>query len=283
MSARREVPAEPSPVFPSALAAKYWLGPYALLVATLYLWGYWGSFHVNVLEYISIADIIKAAVYPIVSAFAVFAIGAIIGDAISPKLNLPAGGGAHTVVGKLLRALAPFVIVSYLLGVTLYFFYGPITKWEHLPVLFAIAIYLPLKSTGVLQDDIKSEGARSIAVFLLATLVPFSYGRGALEAHAIRDGHAFSYVVSGLPGSQPASSADPSQRLRYIGKASERYAFFEPVAQTVWFVATSEVNVLVLKRYELKLTSAAAERGSDTTGPLGEQPESTSSRPKVGQ
>lgn len=263
------MPSQTVPEPASSLSPKYWLGPYAIVISTLYLWGYWGSFQVNVLEYISIADIVKAAVYPIASAFAVFAIGAVLGEAMSPTLNLPPGAGANTQVGKWLRRLAPFVVAIYLIAITIYFLAGPIEKWRVLPVLFAVAVYLPLKSTGILLNELKSDGARSIAVFLLAALVPFAYGRGALEANDLLTGKSYAYADSEMPGTPFPAGAKPSERPRYVGKANDRYVFFDPVGQSISFIAASEVKSLSLKRQESSAapTSAASSAASIPTGP----------------
>lgn len=251
----------------NTLSIKYWLAPYAIVVSTLYLWGYWGSFHVNVLEYIGITDIVKAAVYPIASAFAFFAIGAVLGEAMSPTLNIPPGGGANTEIGRWLRRVAPFVVIAYLLAVTLYFLIGPTEKWRILPVLFAIAVYLPLKSTGILLDELKSDAARSIAVFLLAALIPFAYGRGVLEANDVLTGKNYAFAASEMPGHPVPVNAKPSELPRYVGKANDRYVFFDPMGQSILFIAASEVKALILKRYEGTSANADSTAASPASSP----------------
>jgi hypothetical protein len=242
----------------TVLSAKNWLGPYAIVVSSLYLWGYWGVFEVNILEYIGISEIVKAAIYPIASAFAFFAIGAVLGEALSPTLHLPPGGGANTTVGKLLRKLAPILITAYLLAVTLLFLAGPVEKWRTLPVLFAIAVYLPLKSTNLLRTEFESDGARSIVIFLIAALVPFAYGRGVLEANDVLEGKKFAYSVGELPGVPFTATAKPGERPRYVGKANDRYVFYDPVAKSTSFIATSELKTLTLKRQEPSSGASAA-------------------------
>lgn len=252
----------PSPSTPesttTALLAKYWLGPYALVVSSLYLWGYWGAFEINILEYIGISENVKAAISPIASAFAFFAIGAILGEALSPTLHLPPGGGANTRVGRLLRTFAPTLVIVYLVGVTLLFLAGPVEKWRTLPALFAIAVYLPLKSTNLLRAEFESDVARSIVVFLIAALVPFAYGRGVLEANDVLEGNKFAYSVADLPGVPVAATAKPGERPRYVGKANDRYVFYDPVGRSTSFIAASELKTLTLKRPERSSGASAA-------------------------
>lgn len=265
----------------TVLSAKYWLGPYAIVVSSLYLWGYWGSFEVNILEYIGISEIVKAAIYPIASAFAVFAIGAVLGEALSPTLHLPPGGGANTTTGKLLRKLAPILVTVYLLAVTLLFLVGPVEKWRTLPVLFAIAVYLPLKSTDLLRSEFKSDGARSIVVFLIAALVPFAYGRGVLEANDVLEGRGFAYAVAELPGMPVAATTKASERPRYVGKANDRYVFFDPVGKSTSFIAASELKTLTLKRQERSSGASAALPASGPASTPSSHPASASSPAKA--
>src|SRR5207253_7010755 len=39
--------------------------PYAIVVSLLYLFGYWSSFGINILEYVSFPDVLKLAIYPV--------------------------------------------------------------------------------------------------------------------------------------------------------------------------------------------------------------------------
>ena len=265
----------PSPTTPESksniLPAKYWLGPYAIVVSSLYLWGYWGAFEVNILEYIGISEIVKAAIYPIASAFAFFAIGAVLGEALSPTLHVPQGGGANTTIGKLLRRFAPFLLTAYLLAVTVLFLAGPVEKWRVLPVLFATVVSLPLKSTSLLRTEFESDGARSIAVFLIAALVPFAYGQGFLEANDVLEAKKFTYSVAELPGIAVSATAKPDERPRYVGKANDRYVFYDPVSKSTSFVATSEVKTLTLKRYGTR----SSDSGAKPAGGSASRPAST--------
>jgi len=59
------------------------LAPCAVLVCALYLFGYWSSFEINILEFVSLSDIIKLGVYPlVVSGGAAFIIGFLSGTTL---------------------------------------------------------------------------------------------------------------------------------------------------------------------------------------------------------
>ena len=53
---------------------------YTVILVMLYGWGYWGVFNINILEYASFSDLLRMAIYPLLSAlilFLVFVIGQI--------------------------------------------------------------------------------------------------------------------------------------------------------------------------------------------------------------
>lgn len=74
--------------------------PYAGLVSTLYLLGYWGSFNVNILEYVGLQDLIKLALFPFLGAFIMLLIVYGMQEIIQWKLISP-GGGSNSALGRL--------------------------------------------------------------------------------------------------------------------------------------------------------------------------------------
>ena len=62
---------------------------YMGMVAGLYLFGYWSTFDINVLEYISLADAIKLALYPVAASITFFTTGAVIGSLLTGRLSSP--------------------------------------------------------------------------------------------------------------------------------------------------------------------------------------------------
>jgi hypothetical protein len=254
----------------SFLSPKYWLAPYAISVSTLYLWGYWGSFHINVLELVDLTDIIKAAVYPVLLAFAFPAIGILLGHVFSPIRDLPPGGGAGTRLGKFLHrrwvissliALWVMVMIFLLLAETL-------EKWRILPFLFATPVCILLKSAGLLADEFKSEADRLIVVYLLAFLPVFAYGQGVWDANDILIGSKYMYAVSDLPGQPTIVGTESNSLPRYVGRVNDRYVFFQPTNRGISFIAVDEVKALVLNWHErsnaipVKLPNANASASS---------------------
>ena len=53
---------------------------YGFVVSMLYLFGYWSTFDINILEYIKISDVIKISIYPIITTVGITIMGFIVGN-----------------------------------------------------------------------------------------------------------------------------------------------------------------------------------------------------------
>ncbi len=221
---------------------------YFIAVGVLYLWGYWPTFGVNILEYAGLTDIIKTAAYPIASLFAFFALGAVLGEFLAHEDALPPGGGVHTPAGRIFRRIAPYLAVAYLAGTLLLFVFGPDEKWRILPVLVTLPIYFVGRRYRVLSDLVANDNVRSILIFLLSALPFFAYGHGRLKAAEIVSGYEFSFSSTPIPrismGNEPVE-----RRPRYLGVAGGKAFFYVPEHRSTIVVEMGELKVLELSRH----------------------------------
>ncbi|MFA6055433.1 MAG: hypothetical protein WC769_08670 [Thermodesulfovibrionales bacterium] len=74
--------------------------PYGFVVASLYLFAFWGSFRLNILEFASFSDVIRLALYPLAISLIMFLPGFALSELISGN-SLPTGGGADSTIGRL--------------------------------------------------------------------------------------------------------------------------------------------------------------------------------------
>ena len=71
---------------------------YGVSVSALYLFGFWGVFRINVLEFIGLADLAKLSVKPLIYSLPAILLGFAIGQLFSG--SFPPGGGAGTPIGQ---------------------------------------------------------------------------------------------------------------------------------------------------------------------------------------
>lgn len=195
---------------------------YVVSVGVLYLWGYWSTFGINILQYMSFGDAVKIAAYPITSVFVTLAVGAVIGEVISPLRSLPPGGGRNTLVGRVLNRHKRPLAALYALGTIALATFGPPLKWLIVPVLVAPLIYFPLKEHGFLAQVLPGDSVRSVTIFLLAVLPLYSYGRVRFNADHVLSGTAYRYV---LPESAQELGVPPGVvakgTIKYLGGAGD--------------------------------------------------------------
>ena len=210
----------------------YFLSLYFIAVGTLYLWGYWSLFGVNILEYLTLADIVKSTAYPIASIFISLAIGVVLAEISSVKKKLPSGGGRNSVAGRFLLKHKGLMGILYIAGTLAILVFGPIEKWLVLAALLGPPIALYARERNFLVYQIPAEAPRSVCLFLLATLPLFAFGLGKIGANSVLEGKAFYYVID---NDSITPNSEPSQRTRFIGRAGDFVFFWEPKESIISF------------------------------------------------
>ena len=230
---------------------------YAVSVGILYLWGYWSTFHVNILEYLSLAEVVKVAAYPLVSSFVFLAIGAAIGEFIySPAL--PEGGGRDTLFGRFLLRASPYLRAVYFFGTLALFLFGPVTKWYYLSFLFAIPVYSALKPSGFLNDMIPHDRTRSFVIYMLLVLPTYAYGIGKIHSTQVLEGVAYDYLAEDTIGVAPSSDPnDPRKRIKFLGQVNDHLFLLAPDNGTLIITQFEKTRTLVLRRHDTKVVATS--------------------------
>lgn len=233
---------------------------YVLTVGSVYLWGYWSPFNINILEYMSVGDVVKATALPIASTFVFLALGVVLGEATGSRNYFPVGEGRDFPLGVFLRKYAKVFHVLYILATLAVLFFGPKQKWLILPLLFAMPIALYLDSQAFLSPVIPSERSRSLAIFLLAMLPFFAFGLGDRNASEILGGNKFQYALSPVEGVVASAESEPTKRPRFIGHAGDFLFFWEPENSLLIISKFEDGKSLVLGRYLRSAVRAAPAR-----------------------
>ncbi|MGE8064436.1 hypothetical protein [Pseudomonas sp. NPDC089569] len=227
----------------------YFLSMYCASAGVLYLWGYWSPFGVNILEYISLADIVKSTIYPIASAFFFLALGVVMGQLVRVAPALPPGGGRDTPLAQFLIRHKRLLIILYTAAVLMLLIYGSVEKWQFgLPVLVGAPIALYASHHNVLVRQIPVDGVRTAFLFLLAVLPFIAFGHGQLRAAAVLEGKAFDYVID----NSIVTPDEPLQSTRFIGHAGDFFFFLEPKKSILSISKFEALKTLRLGRFERK-------------------------------
>jgi len=210
-------------------AAKWFslLSAYSIFIGVLYLWGYWSVFHVPILEYLSISDVVKAAALPMASAcaFAVF------GNLTATTLVGPHGAakGLALRVGHVAQRFGFWLGVLSALAVAMAFLFEFEYRWSVVTLVVISPLMYAAGRTGFLGDVIFNAEMRAVLLVVAISMPSTMYEHGRAAAHEVTGGTAFDYVVLAGTTSTSSDNLTPLQRLRFIGHAGDVYFLWNPV------------------------------------------------------
>lgn len=255
-------PAESSESKPKS-SYLYFVSLYFVTVGVLYLWGYWSTFNINILEYLSLADVIRLTAYPIASAFIIVPITAALGQIImglTMGRRLIPGAGRDTPTGKTLWKYRKILLLVYLALLLFLFFSTSPFKWAALPGLLAIPVVIYASDRDFLIGVIPNHGTRYTVLIILATLPLLAFGHGRLNAYYIVDGFDFDYVLSTVDQLPVLDNAGETQRLRYLGHTGDFLFFLEPTKSILAITKFQDSKALLLKHFTRSAPSSQVSR-----------------------
>lgn len=194
---------------------------YYATVGLLYLVGYWNSFGINVLQYLTLADALKGTAVPVAYTLIVAFAGITVGHAFATddtdKKSKPPSRLRLWLSGKLKKHFD----LIYIAALAVLTIVGPVEKWYVLPLLMS----WPFAKLGAawppVQRLVPQETIRSLVLFLLSALPAYAFGVGKLDAASVLEGAEYRYIVSPVEGADAGWNDPPGTRPRLIGQAGD--------------------------------------------------------------
>lgn len=236
----------PSPPF--GVSFTYIVSVYIVAVCTLYLWGYWSHFNLNILEFVGVTDIVRVAAYPLVSSVFVVFVGGLLGAWMPTEL---AGKTYEKKPSK--RTQDIFLWVALGLPLASFFLWEllPAEKWLFAPMFLTpfIAMWVCIK-TKIGEWFGVSVNQAFYAVLLIVGVAWSSFGFGRDAAIEITAGDNFSYFVG-----NPAETDDVIKQKRYIGYAGGYFFMYDPQSKGVLLTKADDLKQPMLKHYKKHSTT----------------------------
>jgi hypothetical protein len=198
--------------------------PYLAAVAAAYLFGYWGTFNINILEFVSLADLAKLSIYPLLASLVFFLAGVLISQIlVSP--NVTPGGGANTIVGRIGKKYWCLFLGLIVIAICMIAIYGPEPrKWLVVTALISL-FSVPLSHLEFLVVRLPNPRTR-LTMLTFALLLPgIAFGFGKQEAFSIKSGSP--YQVVDVKRSNLPLTEDGKNPVAYLGFVGGTYIFYE--------------------------------------------------------
>lgn len=217
--------------------------PYLIAVGACYMFGYWGAFHINVLEFISFADVAKLAIYPLVASLVFFIAGVLVSELVfSPCL--PPGGGASSKVGQFgQKHWRWFVAIPICIAVAGAIYGREPWKWLAVAMLLS-PLSIPLAHLEKLIEVIPNPHARHTTLYLLLLLPMMSFVHGRLDAFYVKTGASGQFVD--VVRSKLPIENDENNRVAYLGYLGNVYVLREAKTGQLVLVKQSDDSPLFL-------------------------------------
>ena len=217
--------------------------PYLIGVGACFQFGYWGAFHINVLEFISFADVAKLAVYPLMASL-VFVLAGVLFSELVYWPHLPPGGGSKSKVGMFGQKYWRWLLALLICIVVLVAIYGPEPgKW------FAVAMLVSLFSTPLthlekLIEVVPNPRTRAMALLLVLLLPSISFAYGRHQAFLVKTGASEQFVD--VVHSKLPIASDEKNPVAYLGFLGSVYVLREAKTGQVIFVKQRDNSPLFI-------------------------------------
>lgn len=233
-----------------------YLIPYLTLSAGLYQLTYWSKFDINGLEFISISEILKLSIYPIIITFVFVIIGIIIGGILFRFDNiLKSGEGRKTKVGKALNSKLGLSITIIVWIALVYFFYdyGNVYRWIIWAFIFSVVPTTFLDRLGLWNDYFENKSIRLWVIRILIYIPVFSFSAGKINSETIYENINFEYVsgmnIKNYVDKLPINETDT---LKYLGMTDKYLHFITKDNKEKYFIMRDKIDYIKLLNYRLK-------------------------------
>jgi hypothetical protein len=216
---------------------------YALVVAALYLWGYWESFGLNFLEYIGFGDMLRYALIPFLISMASVALGFTF-SAIRNDDRLPPGGGADTSIGRFGRQYWRPLVELYLVTTVAIALFGPEPWRWYLVAVLLMWLTVVLTHLDYFINLMPNPRVRANILQFGVFIAAMAFAQGRFEAYLVLRGRGPLLVDVVDSGVQLQSSED--HPVSYLGHLADFFVLYESARSHLVVLNQQKLNSLVL-------------------------------------
>jgi hypothetical protein len=216
---------------------------YALLVTGLYLFGYWGRFGLNVLEYIGIGDMVSHALMPFLASIISLVFAFTLSTISQPQRPLP----APTEVAKAIRFVQTYwrtLTIVDLMAVAAVIGYCPEPERWFLAMILILPLILIPTNSQIVIDLLPNPTLRFWVVWVFFVVTALAFAEGRTQADHLLRGEGPLLVDVGGSGLQLKS--DAAHPVSYVGHIADFFVLYDSAQSQIIILNAQKVNSLTL-------------------------------------
>lgn len=210
---------------------------YGCVVSLLYLFGYWGAFKINIMEFIGLQDFAKLSLYPLAGAFISLLIGVALAKLFTFK-ELPPGGASDSGFRQFgLKHWRILVALNLVLIVLIIVFVPYESKWIVIASLISL-LSVPICHLEYFISAIPNSKIRATILFLLLLLGGIAFAHGKIEAELIKTKGARQVVD--VDRSKLKLKSNNQNPVSFLGYLAGYFVLYESATQNIVFIKGSD-------------------------------------------
>jgi hypothetical protein len=216
---------------------------YSSSLAGLYLIGYWSTFDINILEYVSLSDIVGLALFPILALLVSVVCGASV--IVLIEGNLTNDSTLATFPPYIIRW---FATASIALAIGIAYGVSSPWRWFFIAVTISLPIAFAIERLTIWESFKSYNGVRFSLIYLLVVSIPMSFAWGKLKSENIWSNHEYKQVDASI--FKDTEILNGRKQLKYLGSAGEYFIFLSKDNEVTIIVKYSDLRILKLKNIQ---------------------------------
>jgi hypothetical protein len=227
----------------------YIISIYSTLVCIIYEFAYWPSFDINIVEFISIADLAGLAIYPAITTGLFLLLSTGLNQFSIIEKYLPKGDGRYAPMGIFLNKHKKIIVLLFWIpAILVYFYANEYSKWIVLP--YMIVMPLPIIQYSNTINKILPISNVSYYLLLIIILIPLmAYAKGKMKALDILLDYNYKYIFSSEIESTLTSRININQKLKYIGKAGQYIFLMSEDNSSTLILNSNNFRIIKLRKF----------------------------------
>ena len=216
---------------------------YALLVTGVYLWGYWGRFGLNVLEYIGIGDMVSHAAIPFLASIVWLVVVFALSTLSQPHRALPPPTEVANVVTFLQTHWRSIAILD---GFAIIWVVGHVAEPERwFVVIIFIVPLIPIPANLQLFIDLVPDSSvRFWLMWASVVVIALAFAEGRTQSDHILRGEG--PLLVDVVGSGLQLKSDAAHPVSYVGHIADFFVLYDSAQSQIIFLNAQRVNSLTL-------------------------------------